>query len=80
MDSSNPIKHILINLQRQQYNKDTPNVKQIILFVKLSIGKRKVILIEYVDDIIPICDHEEERAKLKTLLAKEFELKDLGTL
>lgn len=34
----------------------------------------------YVDDIILTGYHEEEVVRLKTLLAKEFEIKNLGTL
>ena len=34
----------------------------------------------YVDDIILIGDHEKELCRLKALLAKEFEIKDLENL
>lgn len=38
------------------------------------------VLIVYVDDIILTGDHEEELLTLKGLLAKEFEIKELGEL
>ena len=47
-----------------------------ILFVKFSTENRIAILIVYVDDIILTGNHEEELDRLKTLLAKEFEIKD----
>ena len=34
----------------------------------------------YVDDIVLTGDNEEDMQKLKTYLAKEFEIKDLGNL
>jgi len=49
-----------------------------ILFVKTSPEKEIAILIVYVDDIILTGDYEEELVRLKKLLAKEFEIKDLG--
>ncbi|XP_039060658.1 uncharacterized mitochondrial protein AtMg00810-like [Hibiscus syriacus] len=51
-----------------------------ILFVKIAPDKNKSILIVSVDDIIITGDDLVEIKKLKTLLAKEFETKDLGTL
>ena len=50
------------------------------LFIKHSTKGKWVILIVYVDDIILTGDYEDELIKLKTLLAKEFETKDLGSL
>ena len=38
------------------------------------------ILIVYVDDIILIGNDEAKIGQLKTLLAKEFEIKELGPL
>jgi phosphoenolpyruvate carboxylase len=49
------------------------------LYVKFSLEKKIAILIIYVDDIILIGDHEE-LVRLKKLLAKEFETKDLSYL
>jgi hypothetical protein len=50
------------------------------LFVKTSPEKEIAILIVYVDDIILSGDYKEELVRLKKLLAKEFEIKDLGYL
>ena len=50
------------------------------MFIKHSTKGKLAILIVYVDDIILIGDYEDELIKLKTLLAKEFETKDLGSL
>ena len=50
------------------------------LFVKTSPEKEIAILIVYVDDIILTRDYEEELVRLKKLLAKEFEIKDLRYL
>lgn len=49
-------------------------------FVKHSSERKIAILIVYVDDIILTGDNEDELFKLETLLAKEFETKDLGNL
>lgn len=38
------------------------------------------ILIVYVDDIVVIGNDEEETTRLKKGLAREFEIKDLGSL
>ena len=38
------------------------------------------VLIVYVNDIIVTSDDQEEIYRLKSLLAKEFEIKDLGNL
>ena len=50
------------------------------LFVKLNVEGRISIIIVYVDDIILTEDHVEEICKLKSFLAHEFEIKDLGNL
>ena len=50
------------------------------LFVKTSFEGKLAILIVYVEDIVVTGDHEEEIAQLKQILAKEFEIKDLGAL
>lgn len=46
------------------------------LFVKFSDGKVAVLIV-YVNDIILTGDNKDELVKMK-LLAKEFEIKDLG--
>ena len=48
--------------------------------VKLNVEGRISIIIVYVDDIILTEDHVEEICKLKSFLAHEFEIKDLGNL
>ena len=50
------------------------------LFVKFSSEKKIVVLIIYVDDVILIGDYGDELLRLKKLIAKEFEIKDLGPL
>ncbi|RVW79569.1 Retrovirus-related Pol polyprotein from transposon RE1 [Vitis vinifera] len=50
------------------------------LFIKRSPGGKITVLIVYVDDIIVTGNDEEEISRLKTVLSKEFEIKDLGTL
>ena len=50
------------------------------LFVKFSTRGKVAILIVYVDDKILTRDYDEEKVSLKNLLAKEFEIKDLGHL
>ena len=50
------------------------------LYVKHSPGGKITILIVYVDDIILTGDYDEEIQRLKKVLAKEFEIKDLGSL
>ena len=50
------------------------------LFVKHSPRGKITILIVYVDDIILTGDYDEEIQRLKKVLAKEFEIKDLGSL
>ena len=50
------------------------------LFVKFSSEKKIDVLIVYVDDIILTGDYGDELLRLKKLLAKEFEIKDLGPL
>jgi hypothetical protein len=49
------------------------------LYVKFSLEKKIAILIVYVDDIILTGDYKE-LVRLKKLLAKEFETKDLSYL
>ena len=51
-----------------------------ILFTKFSGDRRIAIPIVYVDDIIVTRDFTEEIDSLKRVLAKEFEIKDLGNL
>lgn len=74
---------------RAWFNKFTRVIKQYgysqcqtyhTLFVKHSPERRVAILIVYVDDIILTGDYEQEINILKDLLAKEFEIKDLGSL
>lgn len=48
------------------------------LFVKHSSEGKRAVLIVYVDDIILTGDDDSEIDRLKKLLAKEFEVKDLG--
>ena len=50
------------------------------MFAKHSPKGKTTIVIVYVDDFILIRDHEEEMNNLKNLLAKEFEIKELGHL
>ena len=50
------------------------------MFYKHSGDNKIVILIVYVDDIILTDDNIMELEKLKGVLAKEFEIKDLGQL
>ena len=50
------------------------------LFVKHSEIGKMAVLIVYVDDIIITGNHIEEINSMKRMLAKEFEVKDLGTL
>ncbi|KAL5840222.1 hypothetical protein ACOSQ4_012830 [Xanthoceras sorbifolium] len=50
------------------------------LFIKRSATGRISILIVYVDDIVLTENYVEEMVTLKGLLAKEFEIKDLGNL
>ncbi|KAL5851107.1 hypothetical protein ACOSQ3_006225 [Xanthoceras sorbifolium] len=50
------------------------------LFIKRSATSRISILIVYVDDIVLTGNYVEEMVTLKGLLAKEFEIKDLGNL
>ena len=47
---------------------------------KILSQKKIAVLIMYVDDIILIDDYKEELLRLKELLVKEFEIKDLGDL
>ena len=50
------------------------------LFTKFSMDGKIAILIVYVDDIIVTGDFAEEIIRLKDILSKEFEIKDLGNL
>ena len=50
------------------------------LFVKHSEDKKITILIVYVDDIIVTGDNFEEIKRIKQMMAKEFEVKELGAL
>lgn len=50
------------------------------MFIKSASTGKKAIMIVYVDDIILTGDHVEELKHLKDVLAKEFEVKDLGKL
>ena len=50
------------------------------LFYKQSSVMKFTVLIVYVDGIIVTGDDQEEICRLKSLLAKEFEIKDLGNL
>ena len=50
------------------------------LFVKHSPAGKLVVFIVYVDDIILVGDYEEEIRTIKSFLAAEFEIKDLGNL
>ena len=51
-----------------------------VLLVKHFTDGRITILIVYVDDILLTGNHEGEMRRLKMLLSKEFEIKDLGHL
>lgn len=50
------------------------------LFIKISPSGKRTILIVYVDDIILTGDDFGEMEKLREVLGKEFEIKDLGQL
>ena len=50
------------------------------MFVKHSKEGKTALFIVYVDDIVITGDDQEEVEWLKRLLAKEFEVKDLGNL
>ena len=50
------------------------------LFFKHSGQEKITILIVYVDDIIVIGNDSEEVERIKQMMAKEFEVKDLGAL
>lgn len=49
------------------------------LFVKIT-NNRVVILLVYMDDMIITINDNEEIAKLKSILAIEFDMKDLGNI
>ena len=63
----------MISFEYQQSNADHT------LFIRHHKGKI-TLLIVYVDDIVMTGDDKEEMARLKNLLAREFEIKDLGKL
>lgn len=50
------------------------------LFIKHFDHGKVAMLIVYVDDIVLTGNHDEEIKRLKCLLSKEFEIKDLGHL
>ena len=50
------------------------------LFIKRSHLGKITTLIVYVADIVVIRDEQEEIMRLKSYLAKEFKIKDLGKL
>jgi hypothetical protein len=50
------------------------------LFVKRSLDGKLTILVVYVDDIILTGDDQVGRIHIKSKLAKEFEIKELGSL
>lgn len=50
------------------------------MFVKHSLDGKITLFIVYVDDIVIMGDDDEQVNQLKKLLAKEFEVKDLGQL
>ena len=50
------------------------------LFIKHSERGKMSVLIVYVDDIVITGNHTEEMIRIKEMLAKEFEVKDLGKL
>ena len=50
------------------------------LFIKRFDHDKVTMLIVYVDDIVLTGNHEEEMRRIKHLLSKEFEIKDLGPL
>ena len=50
------------------------------MFVKHSKAGKMAVLLVYVDDIILTGDDVIEMNRLKTSLANEFEIKDLGAL
>jgi IS30 family transposase len=50
------------------------------MFVKHSLDGKIALFIVYVDDIVITGDDDEQVNQLKKLLAKEFEVKDLGQL
>lgn len=48
------------------------------IFINHTPTRKGAVLIVYVNDIILIGDHDEEILKLKNVLARESEIKDLG--
>jgi hypothetical protein len=49
------------------------------MFIKKGVGKIAVLIV-YVDDIIMTGNDVDEILNLKSSLAREFEIKDLGSL
>ena len=50
------------------------------LFLKHSHGRKIIVLIVYVDDVVVTGNDTDKMGELKTYLAKEFEIKDLRAL
>lgn len=50
------------------------------MFVKHSGGRNITVIIVYVDNIVLTGNNEEILGRVKILLAKRFEMKDLGHL
>ena len=64
-------------LKEQGYNQGQTDHT---MFTKHSPSGKLAVLIVYVDDIVLTGDFEEEIPRIKGVLAKEFEIKDLGDL
>lgn len=48
--------------------------------MKFSLEKKIVVQIAYISDNILTCDYKDDLLRLKKLIAKEFEIEDLGPL
>lgn len=71
----------MIGLLSQLRSLDTTKAKNTILCSSNTLWLNNLtILIIYVDDIIFTGDDLEETIKSRNILAKEFEIKDLGQL